>query len=89
MKKLNVLFLGLLLGSVSLWAQTQSAKITFTEESYDFGKIAEEKGPVTHEFTFTNTGAQPLIIQSVKASCGCTTPDWTRDPVLPGKKRLH
>lgn len=86
MKKINVLLVVLLFGSFGLWAQTQSAKITFTEETYDFGNIAEEKGPVTKEFTFTNTGAQPLIIQNVKASCGCTTPDWTKDPVLPGKK---
>lgn len=72
--------------SYMIIAQTQTAKITFAEESYDFGKIAEEKGPVTHEFVFTNTGAQPLIIQNVRASCGCTAPDWTKDPVLPGKK---
>ena len=67
-------------------AQTKDPKVTFTEESFDFTNIAEEKGPVTHEFTFTNTGGAPLIIQNVKASCGCTTPDWTKDPVLPGKK---
>lgn len=67
-------------------AQTKEAKITFSEESFDFGNIAEEKGPVTKEFTFTNTGAAPVIVQNVKASCGCTTPDWTKDPVLPGKK---
>ena len=69
-------------------AQTKDAKITFIEESFDFGNIAEEKGPVTKEFTFTNTGAAPLIVQNVKASCGCTTPDWTKDPVLPGKKGI-
>ncbi len=69
-------------------AQTKDAKITFTEETFDFGTIAEEKGPVTKEFTFTNTGAAPLIVQNVKASCGCTTPDWTKDPVLPGKKGM-
>jgi len=67
-------------------AQTKEAKITFTEESFNFGTINEEKGPVTKVFTFTNTGGTPVIIQSVKASCGCTTPDWTKDPVLPGKK---
>lgn len=86
MKKINVLMTLFLIGSLSLLAQTKNAKITFTEETYDFGKIAEEKGPVTKEFTFTNTGAEPLIIQNVKASCGCTTPDWTKDPILPGKK---
>ncbi len=74
--------------STYVMSQTQSAKITFAQESNDFGKIAEEKGPVTTEFTFTNTGAQPLIIQNVRASCGCTAPDWTKDPVLPGKKGI-
>ena len=39
----------------------------------------------THEFKFKNTGNQPVIIANVQASCGCTTPDWTKTPVLPGK----
>ncbi len=86
MKMLIVFSSIMLFVSYMMIAQTQTAKITFAEESYDFGKIAEEKGPVTHEFSFTNTGAQPLIIQNVRASCGCTAPDWTKDPVLPGKK---
>ncbi|MCX7862833.1 MAG: DUF1573 domain-containing protein [Bacteroidales bacterium] len=86
MKSLMTVFVVMLFVSYNTIAQTQTAKITFAEESFDFGKIAEEKGPVTHEFSFTNTGAQPLIIQNVKASCGCTSPDWTKDPVLPGKK---
>lgn len=56
----------------------------FQKTTYDFGEIAE--GTVAeYEFTFTNTGDQPLILSSVKASCGCTTPSWTKEPVLPGK----
>ncbi len=86
MRKINFLLLIVLLGITSLFGQTQNAKITFSEESFDFGTVPEEKGTVTHEFSFTNTGAQPLILQNVKASCGCTTPEWTKDPVLPGKK---
>ncbi len=86
MKMLRFVLLMMLFPTTVLFSQTQTAKITFAEESYDFGKINEEKGPVTHEFTFTNTGGQPLIIQNVKASCGCTSPDWTKEPVLPGKK---
>jgi len=42
--------------------------------------------PVTHEFTFTNSGTVPLVITNVQASCGCTTPDWSKDPVMPGGK---
>lgn len=61
-----------------------AAKIIFKEESYNFGEIPE--GPqATHEFKFTNTGKEPLILSNVKASCGCTTPSWPKEPVLPGK----
>ena len=52
--------------------------------TFDFGKIPQGK-PVTHEFKFTNTGKVPLVLSSVNASCGCTTPDWTKDPIAPGK----
>jgi hypothetical protein len=58
--------------------------IVFKTESYDFGTV--EEGPAAeHVFTFTNTGKGPLVIQRVQPSCGCTTPDWTKDPVAPGK----
>lgn len=52
---------------------------------HDFGNIQE--GPTAeHEFEFTNTGKEPIIISNVSASCGCTTPSYSKDPVLPGKK---
>ncbi|MBN1187663.1 MAG: DUF1573 domain-containing protein [Bacteroidales bacterium] len=80
---ITILFFGL---SFNIWAQQNSPNISFNELSHDFGKIKEEGGTVTHKFEFTNTGASPLIIQGVKASCGCTTPDWTKVPVKPGEK---
>ena len=83
---LSLVLLSFLLATNLTNAQTKDPKITFIEESFDFGTIAEEKGPVTKEFSFTNTGGAPLILQNVKASCGCTTPEWTKDPILPGKK---
>ena len=52
--------------------------------TFDFGKIPQGK-PVTHEFKFTNVGKVPLVLSSVSASCGCTTPDWTKEPISPGK----
>ena len=52
---------------------------------HDFGKI-KQGVPVTHEFTFTNTGKTPLVITNVQASCGCTTPAWSKDPIPPGGK---
>ena len=51
--------------------------------NHDFGKI-KQGTPVTHEFIFTNKGKVPMVITNVAASCGCTTPDWTRDPIAPG-----
>ncbi len=59
--------------------------VNFKEETYNFGEVSE--GPqVTHEFKFTNDGKEPLILSNVKASCGCTTPSWPKDPILPGKE---
>jgi hypothetical protein len=59
------------------------AVATFDAASFDFGKI-KQGVPVNHEFKFTNTGKIPMIITNVAASCGCTTPDWTKDPIPPG-----
>ena len=56
----------------------------FEEEQFDFGNIPN--GPdVAHEFKFKNIGNQPLIISNVTVSCGCTAPDWPKEPVMPGK----
>jgi hypothetical protein len=60
------------------------AVITWDSQSFDFGKI-KQGTPVSHEFKFTNTGKVPLIITNVSASCGCTTPDWTKAMVPPGQ----
>lgn len=56
----------------------------FSTDGHDFGNVPEGT-MATHEFKFKNTGNQPVIISNVQASCGCTTPDWTKTPVLPGK----
>lgn len=62
-------------------------KLSFKEETFDFGAIPE--GPqVTHEFKFKNEGKEPLVLTNVKASCGCTTPSWPKEPVLPGKEAV-
>lgn len=57
---------------------------TFVEETHDFGKIAKGT-PVSYEFSFVNNGKEPIVISNVQASCGCTTPKWPKEPVLPGK----
>lgn len=72
-----------MLGSVLAYGQ--KAEIVFKTEIHDFGTIREVAGPTSCTFTFTNTGKAPLVINNVQASCGCTTPVWTKSPVLPGK----
>ncbi len=59
------------------------AKIQFDELYHDFGSVTEGEKP-SHTFKFKNTGSEPLVLNSVKPSCGCTSPFWSRDTVLPG-----
>jgi len=70
--------------AVSLLSQSSGPSIAFKATEHDFGKIKEQDGKVTYNFTFVNTGAEALLIQNVSTSCGCTSPDWTRQPVAPG-----
>ena len=53
------------------------------ENTYSFGKIPQGR-PVIHVFTVQNTGQEPLMLENVQASCGCTTPEWSRAPIAPG-----
>ena len=57
--------------------------MTFQETEYDFGTI-NEGDVVEHIFKFTNTGKAPLVIVSAKGSCGCTVPEWPKEPIAPG-----
>lgn len=66
-------------------AQNSAAKIEFSSIEYDFGNIDAADGIAECEFIFFNKGTVPLVLNEVKPSCGCTTPGWTREPVLPGK----
>lgn len=59
--------------------------ITFEETEHDFGNFSEEMNKVTCEFKFTNTGDAPLIITQATATCGCTRPQYPRQPVEPGE----
>ncbi len=86
MKKAFIIPYLLFIPLILLNAQTKDANMSFDFSVHDFGKIKEADGPVTVNFAFTNTGSQPLIIQQVRASCGCTSPNWSKEPVLPGKK---
>ncbi|NIF03846.1 DUF1573 domain-containing protein [Chryseobacterium sp. Tr-659] len=62
-----------------------STTVALSENNFDFGKI--KKGDkVEHVYEVTNTGKNPLIISEVKPGCGCTAPDFTKEPIMPGKK---
>ena len=80
-----IALVGISAGAFALVLKAPAPGITFTKTSHDFGKIPQGK-PVSYEFEFTNTGDQPLVLKAVKASCGCTTPYYPTEPVLPGEK---
>jgi len=63
----------------------QKPEIVFENTSHDFGNI-NEGTMANYEFVFTNTGKVPLVISNVQPSCGCTTPEWSREPIAPGTK---
>lgn len=62
-----------------------AARIEFQEQKHDFGTIGENGGPVSCEFTYTNTGSSPLLILNAAASCGCTRPEYSKKPLAAGK----
>ena len=68
------------------FTQTVEPTISFDKDVHDFGVIQEADGKVRYDFQFTNTGGKPLIISDVRASCGCTSPEWSKEPILPGKQ---
>ncbi|MBJ7429095.1 MAG: DUF1573 domain-containing protein [Bacteroidia bacterium] len=61
-----------------------ATEITFEKNIYDFGTI-KEGDLVNYKFKFTNTGKNPLLITNASASCGCTVPNWPKEPIAPGK----
>jgi hypothetical protein len=87
MKFTKIFFLLFFAGfSPFLSAQFLKPTIAFSVADHDFGTIREDDGAVSFEFEYINTGKVPLILQQVKASCGCTTPEWTKEPVVPGQQ---
>ncbi|WP_020601992.1 DUF1573 domain-containing protein [Spirosoma spitsbergense] len=82
MKKTFSLFVALFVFVAVGYAQKGVLK--FAQETHDFGKVEQGK-PVTYVFEFKNTGSDPVVINDAQASCGCTKPSWTREPVMPGK----
>jgi len=65
-------------------AQFSEASIAFDKLNHNFGNIKEEKGIVEHTFKFTNSGSEALLVNNVRSSCGCTVPEWSKEPIPPG-----
>jgi hypothetical protein len=82
MKKIFSLFVALFVFVAVSYAQKGVLK--FAKETHDFGKVEQGK-PVTHVFEFKNTGTDPVVINDAQASCGCTKPSFSREPIMPGK----
>ncbi len=64
----------------------QAQDISFFDKIWDFGSIKEDGGVVQHTFKFKNTEKKPIVIVAVRTTCGCTTSDYTRKPIAPGKE---
>ena len=87
MKKLSTLCFAAAI-AVGLNAQTSVTSVTpevlsMKETAFEFGTIPQGK-PVFHFFEVTNTGKTPMVISNVQTSCGCTTPEWSKEPIAPG-----
>jgi hypothetical protein len=95
MKKSVTMLVAVILGLGSVFAQDvktetvapnpNAPEINFDKLVHDYGTLYVQ-GDGNCEFEFTNTGKEPLILSSVKSSCGCTVPSWPREPIMPGKK---
>lgn len=88
MKKLAMYIGMLLLTSMAAFAQEtnpadEGPKIQFEVLEHNFGEIIEGN-LASYEFKFTNTGKMPLVLTNVQASCGCTAPEWPKEPIAPG-----
>jgi hypothetical protein len=64
-------------------AIASGANISFEKDVHDFGNL-KQGGDATYEFKFKNTGNEPLIISNAQGSCGCTVPEWPKEPIKPG-----
>jgi hypothetical protein len=100
MKKTILSMALMLIASTTLFAQTgtpvlnnvandelNKASFKFAEETFNFGTI-KQGDIINHDFAFTNTGKEPLVISSAAGSCGCTVPTWPKDPIAPGAKSV-
>jgi len=81
-KNMKKLIAGIALFGTFALASAQT--ITFDKTTFDYGTVKPNADGIRF-FTVTNTGDKPLVLSNVKASCGCTTPEFSTDPIMPGK----
>lgn len=89
--KRNILFIFLLLTASLGFAQEEiklkdKGEMKFEKTRHNFGVFAPDTAILTYDFVFTNVGKSPLIIHQASASCGCTVPEYTLEPIMPGSK---
>lgn len=83
--KTHLIYLVTFLLAISITAAAQPVT-EFAELEHNFGNIGELDGAVTHRFVYKNTGDKPLVVSKVYTSCGCTSPAWSKEPVMPGQE---
>ena len=71
-------------GNATEQVEKKGAHIKFDKMTHSFGTFSEKNPVVSCTFTYTNIGNEPLVINQAIASCGCTVPSYTKDPVQPG-----
>lgn len=84
MKRIIFFFAAILMVGIASAQNEKAAVLSVEQNVYDFGTINESDGPVSHSFSVKNEGNMPLVITRVIASCGCTSPEWPKEPIAPG-----
>lgn len=69
---------------IAVDAPADGPQAVFEQTTVDYGTIEQNSDPYRY-FKFTNTGNEPLIISKAKGSCGCTAPEWPKEPIMPGE----
>lgn len=92
MKKI-ILFLAFTsIAGFGAYSQDSLVSVTESKKTIEFSKLVNDYGEIeylsdgTCSFEFTNLGTEPLVLTNVRSSCGCTVPDWPKDPIKPGEK---
>ena len=83
MKQLFTLIFAIVIAAAVNAQPPATEALSLKETAFDFGTIPQGK-PVYHFFEVTNTGKDPMVISNVQTSCGCTTPEWSKEPIAPG-----